>query len=218
VLDRTTLLALADDLPRVWAAAEVHTKKRIIRLLVEAVVAQAVAEPPARIALVVHWKGGRHTQLDVARQQRGQHRRGAAQATLDVVWDLARSLPDPEIARVLNRLGHRTGTGQSWTQGRVTSFRNYHDIAVYHAPPDGHELLTLGQAARVLGVNKPCVQRLIATGLLPATQPVLYAPWSIRPEDLRADAVQQAVTAAKSGRPLPRQANANQLSLENSMT
>ena len=89
------------------------------------------ADPLARIALVVHWKGGKHTQLEVARPQRGQHRRSADKATLDVVRDLARSLPDNEIARVLNRLGHRTGTGQSWTQGRVTAFRNYHDIAVY---------------------------------------------------------------------------------------
>jgi hypothetical protein len=135
-----------------------------------------------------------------------------------VVRDLARSLPYHEIARVLNRLGHRTGTGQSWTQGRVTSFRNYHGIAVYQAPPDGHELLTLGQAARVLGVNKPFVQRLITTGLLPATQPVLYAPWSIRLEDLRAEAVQQASACGRSGRKLPRQANPNQLSLENSTT
>lgn len=79
-------------------------------------------------------------------------------------------------------------------------------------------MLTLGQAARTLGVNKPFVQRLIAVGLLPATQPVLYAPWSIRPEDLRAETVQQAVASAKCGRPLPRKDNPNQLSLDNSTT
>jgi DNA invertase Pin-like site-specific DNA recombinase len=217
VPDRASLLALADDLPRVWAAAaEGQTKKRIVRLLVEEVIAKAISDPPARIALVVHWKGGKHTQLEVARPRRGQHRRSADKATLDVVRDLARSLPDNEIARVLNRLGHRTGTGQSWTQGRVTSFRNYHEIAVYQPPAEGHELLTLGQAARTLGVNKPFVQRLIAVGLLPATQPILYAPWSIRPEDLRAEAVQQAVASAKCGRPLPRKDNPKQLSLDNS--
>jgi hypothetical protein len=77
-------------------------------------------------------------------------------------------------------------------------------------------VLTLGQAARTLGVNKPFVQRLIALGLLPATQPVLYAPWSIRPEDLGTEAVQQAVASARSGRPLPRQDNTNQLSFDNS--
>ena len=218
--DRESLLALAEEFPRVWAEAqsEVRTKKRIVRLVVEEIIAKAVWEPSAQIELVIHWKGGQHTQLQVARQQTGHHRRCAEGAVLEVVRDLARSLPDHEIARVLNRLGYRTGIGNSWTQGRVTAFRNYHDIPVFQPPPDGTQLLTLGQAARQLGMNKPFVQRLIALDILPATQPVLYAPWSIRPEDLQSEAVQQAVAAAKAGRALPRTENPNQLNLENSTT
>jgi hypothetical protein len=106
---------------------------------------------------------------------------------------------------VLNRLGHRTGTGNSWTRGRATGFRNHHGVPVFQPSPDGSQLLTLGQAARQLGVNKPFVQRLIALRLLSPTQPVLYAPWSIRSEDLQSERVQQAVAAAKSrGRAFPR--------------
>ena len=218
--DRESLLALAEEFPRVWAEAqsEVRTKKRIVRLVVEEIIAKAVWEPNAQIELVIHWKGGQHTQLQVARQQTGHHRRCAEGAVLEVVRDLARSLPDHEIARVLNRLGHRTGIGNSWTQGRVTAFRNYHDIPVFQPPPDGTQLLTLGQAARQLGMNKPFVQRLIALDILPATQPVVYAPWSIRPEDLQSEGVRQAVAAAKAGRALPRTENPNQLNLENSTT
>ena len=67
-------------------------------------------------------------------------------------------------------------------------------------------------------MNKPFVQRLIARDILPATQPVLYAPWSIRPEDLQSEGVRQAVAAAKAGRALPRTENPNQLNLENSTT
>jgi hypothetical protein len=69
--DWTSLLGLAAALPRVWASAgaEIQTKKRIVRLLVEEDIAKEVADPPARIVLVVHWKGGQHTQLDVARQR-----------------------------------------------------------------------------------------------------------------------------------------------------
>jgi Recombinase/Recombinase zinc beta ribbon domain len=219
VPDRESLLALAEEFPRVWAEAEIITKKRIVRLLVEEIITTAVWEPRARIALVIHWKGGKHTPLEVTRQQPGQHRRCAAGAVLDVVRDLARSLPDHEIARVLNRLGHRTGTGNSWTRGRVTGFRNHHGVPVFQPSPDGPQLLTLGQAARQLGVNKPFVQRLIALQLLPATQPVVYAPWSIRPEDLERAPVQQAVAAAQSGgRAFPRTAIPDQLTLENSTT
>ena len=43
------------------------------------------------------------------------------------------------------------------------------------------------------------VQRLIALQVLPVTQPVVYAPWSIRPKDLETVPVQQAVAAAQSG-------------------
>jgi hypothetical protein len=212
VPDRESLLALAEEFPRVWAEAEITTKKRIVRLLVEEIITTAVWEPRARIALVIHWKDGKHTPLEVTRQQPGQHRRCAAGAVLDVVRDLARSLPDHEIARVLNRLGHRTGTGNSWTRGRVPGFRNHHGVPVFQPSPDGPQLLTLGQAARQLGVNKPFVQRLIALQLLPATQPVVYAPRSIRPEDLESAPVQQAVAAAQSGgRAFPRTATSDQL-------
>ena len=218
--DRESLLALAEEFPRVWAEAqsEIRTEKRIVRLAVEEIIAKAVWEPSAQIELGIHGKGGQHTQLQVARQQTGQHRRCAEGAGLEVVRDLARSLPDHEIARVLNRLGYRTGTDHSWTKGRVTAFRGDHDIPVFHPRPDGTKLLTLGQAARQLGMNKPFVQRLIALGILPATQPVLYAPWSIQPEDLQSAGVRQAVAAAQAGRALPRTENPSQLNLENSTT
>jgi hypothetical protein len=68
-------------------------------------------------------------------------------------------------------------------------------------------------------VTKPFVQRLIALQLLPATQPVVYAPWSIRPEDLESAPVQQAVAAAQSGgRAFPRTATSDHLTLENTTT
>ena len=57
-----------------------------------------------------------------------------------------------------------------------------------------------------------------ATGLLSATQPVRYAPWSIRADDLEAEAVRCAVDAVRRGQPLPRTDTANQLAFDNSTT
>ncbi|MGH7320250.1 MAG: helix-turn-helix domain-containing protein [Candidatus Rokuibacteriota bacterium] len=218
--DRATLMALAEAFPRVWAeaASESRTKKRIVRLLVEEMIATAVAAPSPQIELIIHWKGGKHTRLVIARNRSGQHRRGTDRAIVDVARDLARSLPDREIARVLNRLGYRTGAGNSWTQLRVTGLRSHHDIPVFTPAPEGPKLLTLGEAAKRLGVNKPAVRRLITLGLLPATQPVLYAPWAIRPEDLETEAMQRATTALRRGETLPRTPAANQLTFENSTT
>ena len=70
----------------------------------------------------------------------------------------------------------------------------------------------------MLGVSAATVRRLIVLGLLPATQPVLHAPWAIRREDLALDAVQRAVAAVKTGRALPRTPDEAQLTLEGSTT
>ena len=68
--------------------------------------------PREQIDLTIHWKGGKHTELVIPRNRTGQHRRVTDRAIVDVVRDLARVQPDQHIARVLNRLGYRTGSGQ----------------------------------------------------------------------------------------------------------
>lgn len=54
--------------------------------------------------------------------------------------------------------------------------------------------------------------------MLPATQPVPYAPWAIRREDLALQQVQRAAEAMKKERRLPQPALENQLTLTNSHT
>ncbi len=202
--DRGALVALAHELPAVWhdPAADIRTKKRIVRLLLEEIVATAVPDAP-QLALILHWTGGAHTRLVVARNRRGQHRHCTDRAIVDVVRDLARRQPDGQIARVLNRLGYRTGAGNSWTQTRVASLRDRHEIPVYAPVAEGIGPLTLAQAARVLGVSPATVRRLVVTGRLPATQPVPHAPWAIDQAVLDTDAVRRAVDAVTHGRALP---------------
>ena len=50
---------------------------------------------------------------------------------MSLVRELARLMPDRQIARLLNRSGKQTGQGNGWTEQRVRSFRNHNDIAVY---------------------------------------------------------------------------------------
>jgi DNA invertase Pin-like site-specific DNA recombinase len=218
--DRATLLALAEEFPRVWthAATDARTKKRIVRLLVEEIIATSVPEPSPQVELIMHWKGGKHTRLVVSRNRTGQHRWCTDQAVVDVARALARRLPDAEIARVLNRLGYRTGAGNSWIQGRVTALRNNHGIPVFDPAADHPKLLTLDEAATRLAITKPAVRHMVKRGLLPATQPVRYAPWSIRVDDLETEVVRHAVDTVRRGHALPRTATANQLTFNNSMT
>jgi hypothetical protein len=154
----------------------------------------------------------------VARNRTGEHRRCTAREVVEVVRDLARSLPDPQIARVLNRLGYRTGAGNTFTQQRVISLRHAHDISVFATAPDGTATLTIEEAARILGVSTTTVRRLIVEGWLPAKQPVPYAPWAIAPDHLHDEAIQRAVAAVKAGRRLPQTMPETQLTLTNGRT
>jgi hypothetical protein len=162
--DRATLLRVAEDFPQVWAdrTTDVRTKKRIVRLVIEEILAKALVEPQPHIELVIHWVGGKHTRLLLPRNRTGQHRRCTDRAIVEVVQDLARRLPDGQVARVLNRLGYRTGVGNGWTQGRVASLRGYHRIRAFERTTDRTTTLTIDEAAPALGVSTTTVRRLIA--------------------------------------------------------
>ena len=79
-----------------------------------------------------------------------------------------------------NRLGKKTGRGNSWTEARVRSFRNGHDVAVYRSGEMAERSeLTLTDAAERLSISKMTVLRLISDGTIEATQVCKGAPWAI---------------------------------------
>jgi len=217
VPDRAELLALAKSFPALWSdsATDHLIKKRIVRLVIYQIVARLVED---NVELVIHWQGGKHTTLSVRKNHTGQHRHSTSREVVDVVRDLARCLPDGHIARVLNRLGYRTGANNSWTLSRVVSLRSHHKIAVFDPEVDGVTSMTLGKAAETLGVSNMTVRRMIQRGILPAKQPVTHAPWSIAPETLTSEPVKRAVHAIKQGRDLPLTVSDDQLALIKSST
>jgi excisionase family DNA binding protein len=203
--ERATLVALADDLPRLWnhPAASNETRKRILRAVLKEVVVTVEAD---RLHLVLHWQGGDHTRLEVAKNRTGQNRWKTNIETVQLVRELARILPDHSIAPLLNRLGIRSAKEHSWTQLRVRNFRGVHQIAVYR---DGeraqrHEL-TLHEAASRLGVHRMTVVRLIRDGLLLTRQACVGAPYVIREDDLDRPAVRRALAIGRAGSLDPQQ-------------
>jgi excisionase family DNA binding protein len=203
--ERARLLALADDLPQLWnhSAASAETRKRILRAVLKEIIVTVTTD---RLQLVLHWQGGDHTRLEVAKNRIGQNRWQTEVATEQLVRELARMLPDHSIAPVLNRLGIRSAKGHSWTQLRVRNFRGAHQIAVYREDEraERHELI-LHEAASRLGINKMTVIRLIRDGLLPARQVCAGAPYVIREEDLDRPAVRRALANGRAVSPDPRQ-------------
>src|SRR6201984_3761386 len=130
--ERQQLLALGADLERAWShpAATPATRKRILRTAISEVV---VRRDGAIIHAVLHWQGGDHPELHVKQRLNaaGRHNPRIPDDTIALMRELARLMPDPQIARLLNRIGVATGYGNAWTQERVRGFRNHHGIVGY---------------------------------------------------------------------------------------
>ena len=198
-IDRSRLRALADSLPSVWNAAttDMRLKQRIVRLLVREVVAD-VDDAHAQIVLVVHWHGGRHTQYRIPKNKTGRHRRSTPEEATELVRHMAGRWPDDQIAAILNRLGLRTGAGNTWNQTRVSALRHRLKLPAYDpASRAAKTTLTLGQTARQLGVSESSVRRLIHDKILPAMQLAPRTPYEIDTHALCTDAVQRAVEAIR---------------------
>lgn len=212
--DRLSLLCLARDLPKLWAdpRTDMKTKKRIARTLIEEITVQ-VDEIERRIELVIRWRGGRHTRLRFNRNKTGHHAYCTDRDVIDLVRELATHVADKDIARILNRLGKKTGRGNSWTQSRVCSLRCIHRIPVFDADAAAGVVCHMQAAARILGISPTSVRGLVEKGILPARQAVPTAPWRIQLADLESAAVLAAVKSLKSARRLPPPVSADQLSL-----
>ena len=196
--DKEILLSLAQDLPAVWNSPGTQTglKQRIARILVEELVAD-VDEEKQQIVLLMHWAGGRHSELRLCKRGTGQHGHATGMDALEVVRQMAGKYGDGDIAATLNRLSLRTGAGNSWTAQRVYGLRRQHDLPNFTGKAE-HGLVTLQQAAEQCGISELNIRRLIEQKVLPARQVVPCAPWEISLDTLNSAAVQQAIHSARN--------------------
>lgn len=206
-VERQRLLELGADLKALWIdpRAPISLKKRLMRTVLNEIVLDIRNEDPPKLHLRLHWAGGVHTELLIAKNRSGHHRRVAGQDTLELIRELAKVCRDSKIAAILNRLGHRTGSGNSWKQSRVASLRHHHQIPICTSV-EQRMWRTLAEAAVQLGVSVTVVRRLIREKVLPANQVVPCAPYVIERASLNLPAVQAAVRAVRSGQRRPRTA------------
>ena len=202
--DRQRLLAMGRDLESTWnhPRASVELKKRILRTVLDEIVVD-VDNESRRVILQLHWKGGVHTPLRVRKNRSGEHGRTTSQEAIDLIRELAQMSSDQQIAAVLNRLGHRTGTGQTWTKSRVRHARDRRKIPALDESRE-RSWLTLEETALKLEVRPDVVRRLLRDKLLPGRQVVRYAPWMIERANLELPEVRQAIQTLKSQGRLPR--------------
>lgn len=204
------ILSLSKDFHLVWEApsTDIELKKRLVRILIEEILVD-VNEKASSVEMIIRWSGGCHTSLKVKKNRTGTHQYCTDRNVVDLVRNLAKTSNDPDIARILNRLGVKTGRSNSWTESRVRSLRSYYGIPAQH----DNGWLNMKQVAERLGISPMSVRRLIEKGIIRAKQVVPYAPWIIEEKEAERPEVKTAAEAIKSGRKGPLPEDPDQLKL-----
>src|SRR5712692_693110 len=198
--NKQVLLSLAQDLPAIWnsPSTDMRLKQRLVRIVIEEIIAD-LDEKSGEIVLVIHWAGGRHSELRVKKNETGKHRRCTNVDAIGIIRQMAERFSDEQIAATLNRLGLKTGAGNTWNEARVRSARQYHQLLTFDPSHPGNNSLTLREAAQRLNVGLTIVRRMIAEKMLPASQVVACAPWQIPAEALDSEAVRKELENIKNG-------------------
>lgn len=184
--ERHRLLALGQDLQRLWHAPTltVRDRKQLLRTLLEEV-SITVHREQYRAQLKLRWRGGKLTECDVALPRSRPATIRTDEDTIALVRRLAQHYPDATIAGILNTQGRVTARGLRFNQNLVGNLRRHWKIPCFERSaelPDG-ELLSIRQAARVLGTAPSTLHRWVNDGFIAGEQTTPGAPWRIRITD-----------------------------------
>ncbi len=202
-LDRETLLRLGRDLVAVWNApgAEMRTKQRLVHILIREVVVGR-DEVNRETVLTIHWQGGVHTELRLARMPAQSDLANRAPSAVDVLRKLGGHWPDSTVAMTMNCMRCKSSDKSSWTEASVRELRLRLGITAFDPTVQRPETASQEEAARRLEIGVESVRRLIDQGTLPATQLMPFAPWQIPVAALETEAVRAAAQRIMARRPL----------------
>jgi hypothetical protein len=164
---KAKVLALAQDLPRLWRAPTTQAKdrKRMLRLLIRDI---TVEKLPAQRQVILHirWQGGACSDTSVNLPAPIAERLRYPEAIVDQVKTLAQRLPDGQIADQMNQEGKRNTHGKPFTQKMIGWIRWRHKIPPAQLRQPGE--LTVKEAAERFGVSIGVVHYWIKRNVLPA--------------------------------------------------
>jgi DNA invertase Pin-like site-specific DNA recombinase len=201
-VDRAALLALAHDLPATWNApgTSSRTKQRLTRILIQEVVIDLDDAAQEAVA-TIHWNGGCHTEVRIARIRSGRYPEDQHPSSVEVIRQLGGQWPDRDLAVTMNRMRCSSSDGQSWTTVRVRELRERLGIPAFDPALSRPEAISVDETARRLQICVGSVRRLIRHGILPATQLMPSAPWQVPVATLDSEAVKRGVQQVMNRRP-----------------
>src|SRR5687768_8606604 len=75
-----------------------RTKQRLVRSLVQELVVD-IDDEAREIVLVIHWRGGQHSELRVRKPESGEHTKRAAEDALAVIREMSTKCPTSRSPR-----------------------------------------------------------------------------------------------------------------------
>jgi hypothetical protein len=164
-IDRAQLFKLAHDLPAAWNAPSTDTgvKQRLIHILVREIVCD-LDDATNEAVLLIHWTGGRHTEVRVARVKTGRYPGDIAPSAVDALRALAGHWSDRELAVSLNRMRCKTGNGETWTTVCVREMRERLGLAEYNPGSTGGRMISLAKLPSN-SVSAWALQRALRSGV-----------------------------------------------------
>ena len=117
---KTQVMALARELPRLWNAPSTSAKdrKRMLRLLIKDITVEK-CPAPKQVELHIRWHGGACSNVPVDVPLPLADRVRCAQSTVARVTALAFSMSDEQIARQLNQDGITSPQGKAFSDSMV---------------------------------------------------------------------------------------------------
>jgi len=161
---RTRILALASDFPRLWRdpRTSMRDRKRMVRLLVEDVTLVRAAEIRAHLRL----RGGTTHSLVLPLPKCSWELRQTAPEVIREIDALLDRHTDQEIADILNERGRRSGEGLAFSRRIVLRLRRDHGLTPRLDRLRASGMLTIGEMARKLRVSTSTVKAWAGASLL----------------------------------------------------
>jgi len=188
--EKDAVRELGENFAAVWDNPSCPTvlKKKIARTLINEIIVD-LDDETQQLHLIIHWHGGCHTPFAMPKPLSGPVLHKTALEDRELIAKMALRYGDDEIARVLSKLGRRTGKGKRWTQARVAYVRKRYAIAAPDKDKLDPDILTLSQATQYTGVSDTTLMRLIREEILAVEQVAPYAPLEIQRADLDSEPV-----------------------------
>ena len=122
--EKAAIVARGENCALVWedSACPMVLKKKITRTLINEILVD-LNDETQQLHFIIHWHGGCHTRFEMPTPRSGAVLHATSLEDLGLIRNMARRYRDDEIARVLSKLGRRTGKGNRWTPSRVADVR-----------------------------------------------------------------------------------------------